>query len=121
MLLPLRSSKQCAPKSFDKIVLSNLLKVSNDIKLMKNIKIIQFQNSHTNIFLLQYFFGFRPFHYVKIWTTKTSRVQIRGETSGGLTTYYTIDLRRIPKPLENPTTYLLMSSVQNRNVSYMNT
>ena len=66
--------------------------------------------------MLQYFFGFRPFHYVKIWTTKTSRVQIRGETSGGLTTYYTIDLRRIPKPLENPTTYLLMSSVQNRNV-----
>ena len=89
---------------------------------MKNIKIIQFQNSPTIFFFVAvFFFGFRPPHYVKIWTTKTSRVQIRGETSGGLTTYYTIDLRRIPKPLENPTTYLLMSSVQNRNVSFMNT
>ena len=88
---------------------------------MKNIKIIQFQNSPTNFFCRSIFFGFRPPHYVKIWTTKTSRVQIRGEASGGLTTYYTIDLRRIPKPLENPTTYLLMSSVQNRNVSFMNT
>ena len=74
---------------------------------MKNIKIIQFQNSPTNFFCRSIFFGFRPPHYVKIWTTKTSRVQIRGEASGGLTTYYTIDLRRIPKPLENPTTYLL--------------
>ena len=82
MLLPLRSSKQCAPKSFDKIVLSNLLKVSNDIKLMKNIKIIQFQNSHTNIFCCSIFLVLDPSTMLRFGRQKHQGSKLGGKQVG---------------------------------------